>query len=488
MAEVLEGVIVGAGGFERRVAIKRILREHSSDASFSRMFLDEARIASRLHHSNVVAILDFGIADGVPFQVLELVEGIDAHTLRKALKSADRPMSVEVALHVCVEIAHALAYAHGATGDDGKALGIVHRDVSPHNILVSWNGDVKLTDFGIALAKDRSEKTETGIAKGKLNYMAPEQMLAGTLDGRVDLFALGCTLHTLVTGASPLAAEERLSELLTGVPLPLDPALPEDVRAIVERAVRRSKVERYPSASAMADALSEALAARDVRDGRRLLREWIAGVRPLLPAPETGVPVQIDLVLENAAERTFRAASEAAPTVPIGQPVPPAHVQRRRRRIALAAASPLAIAALLFTVWKWSDTASVIATPAPGSPATPLALASPSAQPSATEPPPSATLATTPPVRPSPKTTATRVAAVATPAGTGILAIGGAGAQRAEILVDGKSAGFAPKLLELPAGRHEVVLVTPSGARLGPHRVELKAQHTRSAPLRWTVD
>src|SRR5687767_971430 len=116
MAEVLEGVIVGAGGFERRVAIKRILPEHASDASFSRMFLDEARIASRLHHSNIVAILDFGIADGIPFQVLELVEGIDASTLRKALRTAGRPMPVEVALHLCVEIAHALACAHGAAG------------------------------------------------------------------------------------------------------------------------------------------------------------------------------------------------------------------------------------------------------------------------------------------------------------------------------------------------------------------------------------
>lgn len=477
MAEVLEGVIAGAGGFERRVAIKRILPEHAGDASFSRMFLDEARIASRLHHANVVAILDFGIADGIPFQVLELVEGIDASSLRKAVTSAGNVFPVEVALHVCIEIAHALAHAHGACGDDGKPLGIVHRDVSPHNILVSWNGDVKLTDFGIALARDRSEKTETGIAKGKLAYMAPEQAVGGEVDGRADVFALGCALHALLAGKSPLAGEDRMSQLLTGVPLDVDPSLPEDVRPVIERAIRRSKLERFASAAAMADAMSEILSARIDRDARRVLRDWLTSLRPLFPAPDAGVPVALELVLEDGHERTFRVtgAHTAVPTVRLGRS--PARYRR------LGVLSSLAVAALL-GAWALGG---------PGRKPIPAPL--PTGTPVAQAPTPETIPAQSPPVTPlvvSPPRSPARTAVVPRPSptssGSGVLVIGGVGAQRAEILVDGESRGFAPKLIELPAGPHDVVLVKTDGGRIGPKRFDVGRHHTRSAPLRWTVE
>src|SRR5688500_1305451 len=214
MAEVLLATAVGEDGFERRVAIKRMLEGGSSDPSFVRMFLDEARIASRLHHGNIVGLLDYGVVEGMPFHVLELVDGENAASLAHLGAEHDAPMPVEVALHLCVEVAHALDYAHRARDPSGRALGIVHRDVKPANVLVSWEGDVKLGDFGIALAHDRAEQTEDGVAKGTLAYMAPEQALHRDVGPRTDVFALGCVLHALVAGESPVTRSGGLAAVL----------------------------------------------------------------------------------------------------------------------------------------------------------------------------------------------------------------------------------------------------------------------------------
>src|SRR5205814_1377532 len=182
----------------------------------------------------------------------------------------------ELALHLCTEVAHALHHAHTSPAR------IVRRDVSPQNILDSWTGDVKLTDFGIAFAKGRIEKTTAGVTKGKPSYMAPEQATRGDVDARTDVFALGCVLHALITGKSPLAGEDKMADLLTGIELPLL-SLPDDVGAIVARAVKRSKHERFASAAEMAAACGRALATRLDRDARSVLRDFIAAVRP---APE----------------------------------------------------------------------------------------------------------------------------------------------------------------------------------------------------------
>ncbi|MFH0903422.1 MAG: serine/threonine-protein kinase [Pseudomonadota bacterium] len=280
MAEVLEAVAVGEDGFERRIAIKRLLSEYANDAAAGRMFLDEARIASCLHHANIVAMLDYGIADGTPFQVQELVEGVEVGKLKEMGQRANVEFSLQLALHLCLEVAHALDYAHTARDKEGRSLGIVHRDVNPSNILVSWGGDTKLADFGIALAKNRAERTAIGIAKGTILYMAPEQLLQSSIDPRTDIFALGCVLHTLTTGRSPLAGEGTLTKFLSTHELQLDASLPDDVRAIVARATCFCRNERYDTAAAIAKALADALASRLVSDGRSLLRVWLSPLRP----------------------------------------------------------------------------------------------------------------------------------------------------------------------------------------------------------------
>jgi serine/threonine protein kinase len=287
MGEVWEAVAVGSVGFERKVAIKRVFPDHQGDAPYLRMFVDEARIASNLHHANIAAVLDFGVADGVPFQVMDYVDGIDLQRLATLAMERGEPLPAELAVYVCLQVAHALSYAHAAQDARGEPLHIVHRDVSPDNVLVSWAGDVKLSDFGIAFAEGRMEKTAQGVMKGKLGYMSPEQATAGTVDLRADIFSLGCVLHRLLTGESPLAGDTALANLLAGNEIVLGPAVPPDLAPIVAKAVRRSRFDRYETAGALAEALGVALAARMTRDPRRAMCEWIERVRPgLIPLTE----------------------------------------------------------------------------------------------------------------------------------------------------------------------------------------------------------
>jgi serine/threonine-protein kinase len=277
-ADVFEAIAVGGGSFARRVAIKRLLPGHA--AELAAMFLDEARITSQLHHAGIVGVFDYGEVDGLAFQVLDIVDGANAGRLLQLARVAGAAMPIEVALHVCTEIAHSLAYAHDAVDARGLPLGIVHRDIKPSNILVSWTGDVRLGDFGVALAAERSYHTRGGVARGTPLYMAPEQAIRAAIDGRADVFSLGCVLHELVCGESPLADSDRLVALIAGVELEPSRALPDDVRAIAQRALRRDRDARYADAAALADALGRALARRLERDARSVMRAWLAAVRP----------------------------------------------------------------------------------------------------------------------------------------------------------------------------------------------------------------
>ncbi|MBX7192721.1 MAG: serine/threonine protein kinase, partial [Sandaracinaceae bacterium] len=287
MAEVHEASLEGHDGFVRRVALKRVRRELAQDPELVRMFSDEARIASHLHHANLVSVLDYGVHDGVPFQALELVEGASLEDLRAACAAEGRVIPEEIAIHVAREIAHGLAYAHRAKDAEGRALGLVHRDVSPSNVLVSEGGDVKLADFGIAFAKTKEVETAHGVTRGKPLFMAPEQATKGTIDARTDLFALGCTLCFALTGKSPLEGDAVLMKLLVGEPAPLDPSLPEDLRALVAQAIAPDRRQRPASAEAFAEALDGAYRRRSDRDGRAALRAWIAPIAKRLREERT---------------------------------------------------------------------------------------------------------------------------------------------------------------------------------------------------------
>jgi serine/threonine protein kinase len=518
MGEVWEAMASGEGGFVRRVAIKRLIAGHGEDPAQARMFLDEARIASQLHHANIVSILDYGVVEGQPYQVLEYVDGLDAERLRERGAEAGEPLSAALALHLCTEVAHALQYAHEASDAAGKPLGIVHRDVSPSNILVSWTGDVKLADFGIALARDRQERTHAGLTKGKPAYMSPEQLTRGELDGRSDLFALGCVLHALLTGHSPLAGEDRMADLLAGKELELSAALPEDVRDIIARAVRRARHQRFQSAAEFAAASGKALAARIDRDGRSLLSDWMARVRLAEESARRAVPGRVHAFLEVeqllagvTAPPPRGATSIVSAPQPTAEPreAPPQTLVERR-------ATPRSPRR-----WRWAWLALVLlggvgalrpwrlvqdepllspSAPVPAAPPEPLSGSKTEAAATVPLPPEQVAAPAVPEAQPEQESLSKRPArssrspareniAPRQPAaeGLGALAVGGAGALRAEIIIDGESRGHAPKLIELPLGEHVLELVMPEGRRVGPERLRISAFHTLASPLRWVL-
>ena len=208
MAEVFKGRVVAAEGFEKLVAIKRILPDLAEDDRFVKMLLTEARIHSALSHRNIVQIHDLGISeDGEYFIVLEYVEGYDLRVIMEQIHGAGEIIPEALSLHIAAEIAQGLHFAHELRGPDGQALGIVHRDVTPSNILISFAGEVKLSDFG--LAKRRHDRSVVGSLKGNLAYMSPEQAKQAELDRRTDIFSLGAILFELLTGQAAARDHRR---------------------------------------------------------------------------------------------------------------------------------------------------------------------------------------------------------------------------------------------------------------------------------------
>ena len=488
MAEVFEGVALGAGGFRRRVAIKRMLRERSFDAAFGRMFLDEARIASQLHHANIVGVLDYGVSEGLPFQVLDYVEGMDAGRLRERGAAMGAPLPVEVALYVVTQIAHALAYAHAAVDGDGQPLGIIHRDVSPGNILVSWSGDVKLTDFGIAFAKGRLETTIAGTTKGTLLYMSPEQIMRGELDARTDVFALGCVLHALLTGSSPLAGDSAMAELVAGKPLAIDRGLPDDVYDIIGKATRRSRSDRFDGAAPLAEVLGEALARRISRDGRTITREWLAKVRGEA-APRRGkldafLDLEMVLASEGEAGREF-AVRQVEPGTDADVLPPPRPLWPKVAAVVGVAASAGLALALWLAPGKPVVVAAVDAAPLPIPvvaaviDAAPVAVVVMDAAPAPVDATPVRVTGRVRPPRPPPPQTREGIT-------EGWLTISGEGALRAEIHIDGQMKGYAPQRIPVSVGTHGVKLVLPDGS-VREKRIEIRPTHTPSAPAEWKV-
>ncbi len=267
MANVWAARVLGARGFERLVAIKTISAALAEDPSFVGMFLDEAHYASRIHHPNVVSVLDLGEAGDLLYLVMEWVDGEPLSALTRDVLALGRGFPLPIIGRLMLDVCAGLHAAHGLTGEDGASLGLVHRDVSPQNVMVSRDGQVKLLDFGLAKATlVAGERTEPGNAKGKLGYMAPEQALGEHLDRRADLFPIGVMLFQLLTGKHPFRANNTMATLqrLLTSPLPapraICPCLPDDLDAVVVRAMQRVPGERYSSADELADDLSRALA------------------------------------------------------------------------------------------------------------------------------------------------------------------------------------------------------------------------------------
>jgi serine/threonine protein kinase len=280
MGEVYEAVAHSPSGFARRVALKCLHPEHASSPKELDALREEARIASRLHHGSIVDVIDFGIVAGTPFLVLELVDGMSAASAIVVTRGLGQEVPLGAALTIVIDAARALHYAHELTDDTGRPLHIVHRDVKPSNILLSWAGDVKLVDFGIAITDDRIRDTTIGFAKGTRGYMSPEQLIRGPIDPRSDVFALGCTLHALLAGDSPARSDAAIARLVAQQSLELARGVvPDDVLAVVARAVAPRPSDRHPSALAFAEDAARVLASRRHADGRGLVSAWLDRIR-----------------------------------------------------------------------------------------------------------------------------------------------------------------------------------------------------------------
>jgi serine/threonine-protein kinase len=266
MATVWLARLRGKRGFEKLFAVKTIRTELVDDTRFQEMFLDEARIASGIQHPNVAQILDLGEQENVLYIVMEWVDGESLTKIRKLVAKRGAVLPIGVALRVLADACAGLHAAHELKDDDGQPLGIVHRDVSPQNILVATTGVVKLIDFGIAKAQNRKQgETRTGVVKGKIQYLAPEQVKKERrIDRRLDIWALGGCLHELVTGTVPYGEDDDLEvirKLMADEPPPRAAGIPEPVLAVLDRSLVLDPEARFPTAAAMQRALEAAMVA-----------------------------------------------------------------------------------------------------------------------------------------------------------------------------------------------------------------------------------
>ncbi len=281
MAEVYLAKRAGPHGFQKIFALKRILPQLAQDADFVAMFVDEARMCARLCHPNIVQVFDFGEHDGELYMAMEYVDGTTGARLIRAAASRGDELPLEVSLHLTLSVLRGLEYAHAVRDDRGKPLRLVHRDVSPGNVLIDRSGAVKLTDFGIARATEFERRTDAGQLKGKLGYMSPEQVVGKELDARSDLFTLGIVLAEMVT-LRPLFSGGRELDVLLRIRdadvSPLDRGgvhLPDDLRAVLYRALAKDPALRYPSATAFAEAIEELIRRRRLQVGPARLGAWV---------------------------------------------------------------------------------------------------------------------------------------------------------------------------------------------------------------------
>jgi serine/threonine protein kinase len=263
MAELFKARVLGAHGFQKHLVIKKILPHLAADPSFVGMFIDEAKLTARLDHPKIGQVLELCTSDNQLYIVMEFIDGLDVLALLRACAHRKQHLPAAIAVHIAHEVLDALDYAHQAGDEGGKLLGIVHRDISPSNVLISRRGDVKLVDFGIAHAVERQQKTQTGMLKGKYGYMSPEQIIGGELDGRSDLFSVGILLSEMLMGRRLFTAPNELDVLLMVRDVKLDRLehygahIEPDLKSILHGALKKDVKDRYPKASVFRETLAE---------------------------------------------------------------------------------------------------------------------------------------------------------------------------------------------------------------------------------------
>ncbi len=265
MAEVFRAESEGLQGFKKQVAIKRVLPHLSEKKKFISMFLDEARLSAHLSHSNCVQVFDIGVGDNAYFIVMEFVDGANLKSIAEALKKAGHEFPVAAAVFIAIEICKGLAYAHELRDPQGADLHIVHRDMSPPNVLVTKYGEVKIVDFGLAKANSQLEKSEPGIIKGKFSYLSPEAAMGQDVDARTDIFAVGIILWELLAGQRLFLGDtdfqtvKKVQQAQIPAISQLNKAVPPELEKIINRSLARDPNARYRTAKELAKDLNKFL-------------------------------------------------------------------------------------------------------------------------------------------------------------------------------------------------------------------------------------
>ncbi len=295
MAEVFLGKVVGAAGFEKNIAIKSILPAYTSDQRLTALLIEEARIATILNHANIVQVLDFGQVQDRYYIVMEYIDGANLECILKSAAALNVPLPLALAGLICRQVLNGLAFVQERKDSSGQSLNLVHRDVSPPNILLSRAAEVKLADFGIAKATCRAIVTEAGMIRGKIAYMSPEQAAGGSLDHRSDLFSLGLVLHEMLTGRELYSGRSQ-AEILEKArqpdikpPSTVNPRVTSEIDAVVMRALETSPRHRFESARAFDLALENAILASGLRASNADLEDWLKKVMPLTQVDELAV-------------------------------------------------------------------------------------------------------------------------------------------------------------------------------------------------------
>lgn len=292
MAEVFLAQQEGMAGVRRLAVVKKILPQFSEVETVAEMLLDEARIAIQLSHPNIVQIYELGQDDGQYFIAMEFVDGCDLATLARIERHRQGRVPMRLALRAASEAAMGLDFAHRQKDLEGRPLNIIHRDVSPHNIMCSREGAVKVTDFGIAKAVGKVQVTEVGVVKGKVQYMAPEQYTGAEIDQRADIFSLGVVLYQLTTGKLPRASKSgnlSMRRVIEGrIPLPseLRPDYPDVLEQIVMRSLAHNATDRYPDAASLRDDLLDFARQHDLLAFPKELGDYVNENVPNAPSPD----------------------------------------------------------------------------------------------------------------------------------------------------------------------------------------------------------
>ena len=321
MAQIWLARQQGLEGFEKLLVVKRILPHLAENDDFIKMFLDEARIAARLNHPNVVQIFDLGAQDDSYFIAMEYIHGEDVRRVWKRAEAVGRPVPIPLVCRIIMDACAGLDYAHKKLDQSGRPLNIVHRDISPQNILVTFEGGVKVVDFGIAKAADQATVTKSGVLKGKYSYMSPEQASGKKIDSRTDIFALGVVLYELLTGtrlfkrSNDIQTLNAVTECQVAPPSEVNARLPKDLDPVVLKALAKNADDRYQEAGHLQAALEDWLLQNKLPSGSGHLATFMQEIyaeRLAREAEEGRVLIEeLDARIKSVDEESPRKATPA---------------------------------------------------------------------------------------------------------------------------------------------------------------------------------